>query len=32
VLGHPPEIALEVLRDRERTKLEIRPRPARAAA
>jgi serine protease Do len=32
VLGHPPEIALEVLRDGTPRSLAIRPRPARAAA
>ena len=32
VLGHPPEIELEVLRGRARERLAIRPRPARAAA
>ncbi|HEY6099296.1 MAG TPA: trypsin-like peptidase domain-containing protein [Anaeromyxobacter sp.] len=32
VLGHPPEIAIEVLRAGARKSLAIRPRPARAAA
>lgn len=32
VLGHPPEIAVEVLREGARESVAIRPRPARAAA